>query len=290
MKDIFEAICKRNSENAASVLVTIIVMKGSTPGKAGFKMLVGAEGRIAGTIGGGGVEYHAINKSMELLHSSQDNLLETLVMKDSMSGLKEGENLIKQEDEIKINSLCGGEVILFYEVYRPAKTIYIFGAGHVGREVARFAKQLGFFVSVYDNRKEIIDELPCGYYNEKNLKELQVLPEKEKGYIKLDIKGFAVILTHNHANDLQVLEFICKNYSEMNYIGMIGSKRKVKEGITYLKKKMGESLDLKNLYAPIGIDCGGDKPAEIALSILAQIQSISYGKKQQHLRINYDQI
>ncbi len=290
MKEVFEVLNKRINENEASVLVTIIEMKGSTPGKAGFKMLVGENGRVAGTIGGGGVELHAINKSKELLKSNLGNLLETLVMKDTLSGSEPGNIELKHDNEIQINALCGGEVTLFYEVYKPAKIIYIFGAGHVGRAVARLAMQLNYFVSIYDNRKQILEELQPDLFNEKNLSELQTLPERSKNYLKLDIKGFAIILTHNHTNDLQVLEYIYKNYPEMNYVGMIGSKRKVKEGISYLKKKIGGTIDFKNLYSPIGIDIGGDSPDEIALSILAQIQAISNGKEVKHLRLNYDQI
>ena len=290
MKEVFEALNKMIGENTSAVLVTIIEMKGSTPGKAGFKMLVGEEGRVAGTIGGGGVEYYAIKKSKELIQSTQENLLETLVMKDTLSGSEPNNIEVKNDNGIKINALCGGEVTLFYEVIRPAKTIYIFGAGHVGRAVAMLARHLNYYVSVFDNRKEILDELTPDVFNEKKMTELQNLPEKDKSYLELDVSGFAIILTHNHKNDLQVLEYIYKNYPEMNYIGMIGSKRKVKEGIAYLKKRLGENIDFNNLYSPIGIDIGGDSPNEIALSILAQIQALANGKEIKHLRLNYNKI
>ena len=290
MIDVFRALDERVRKNKASVLVTIVDMKGSTPGKVGFKVLVGAEGRIAGTIGGGGVEYYAIDKGKELLISGGNNLIETLIMKDSLRGEAEDNIGIKKNNEVEIHSLCGGEVTLFYEVYQSSKMLYIFGAGHVGQAVSKLAKQLGYYVAVFDNRRNVLEELPEESYDQKSLVDFPNLNLKEKDYLKLDVQSYAVILTHNHLNDLQVLEYIFRNYPGMKYIGMIGSKRKVKEGISYIKKKFNNSLDFSNLYSPIGIEVGGDSPIEIALSIMAEIQAISYGIQVNHLRSNYDEI
>ena len=290
MIEVFKALEQRVNENKASVLVTIIEMKGSTPGKAGFKVLVGPEGRIAGTIGGGGVEYYAINKCKEMLLKGGNNFTETLIMKDTLLRGVKNNIEIKKDDKVEINALCGGEVTLFYEFYNPSKTVYIFGCGHVGQAVAKLARLLGYHVIVFDNRQNVIDEIHEESFNQKNLVDLPNLNLKEKAYITLDIHGYAVILTHNHTNDLQVLEFIYKNYPDMKYIGMIGSKRKVREGISFIKKRFEKKLDFSNLYSPIGVETGGDSPNEIAFSIMTEIQVLSYGKKINHLRLNYDEI
>lgn len=290
MIEVFKALEERIRSNQAIVLVTIVDMKGSTPGKAGFKMLVGSEGRIAGTVGGGGVEYYAVDKSKELLRTGGNNFTETLIMKDSILGEEKDNIEVKTNDKVEINALCGGEVTLFYELYKSSKTLYLFGAGHVGQAVARLAKQIGYYVVIFDNRANVLEEVIEGSYNQKILVDLPNLNLKEKEYLQLDINGHAVILTHNHTNDLQVLEFVYKNYPKMNYIGMIGSKRKVKEGISFIKNKFDHKLDFKNLYSPIGVEIGGDSPNEIALSIMTEIQALVYGKKVNHLRLNYDEI
>ncbi len=290
MIEVFKALEKRINENMPSVLVTIVEMKGSTPGKAGFKILVGPEGRIAGTIGGGGVEYYAVNKAKEMLLIGGNNITETLIMKDSLLGQDEDSIAVKGNSKVEINALCGGEVTLFYEVYKSSKPVYVFGAGHVGQAVASLAKQLGYYVAVIDNRQNVLDEIPGDSCDQKKLIDFPNLNLKEKDYLVLDEAGFAVILTHNHINDLQVLEFIYKNYAGMKYIGMIGSKRKVKEGILFIKKKFNSKLDLSRLYSPIGVEIGGDSPREIALSIMAEIQAVAYGKKVNHLRIDYNGI
>lgn len=290
MIEVFKALEKRINENMPSVLVTIVEMKGSTPGKAGFKILVGPEGRIAGTIGGGGVEYYAVNKAKEMLRIGGNNITETLIMKDSLLGQDEDSIAVKVNSKVEINALCGGEVTLFYEVYKSSKPVYVFGAGHVGQAVASLAKQLGYYVAVIDNRQNVLDEIPGDSCDQKKLIDFPNLNLKEKDYLVLDEAGFAVILTHNHINDLQVLEFIYKNYAGMKYIGMIGSKRKVKEGVLFIKKKFNSKLDLSRLYSPIGVEIGGDSPREIALSIMAEIQAVAYGKKVNHLRIDYNGI
>jgi|YelNatPaOPRAMG01_1025707.scaffolds.fasta_scaffold01124_7 xanthine dehydrogenase accessory factor len=290
MIEIFKSLEERIISNKPCVLVTIIEMKGSTPGKVGFKMLVGPEGRITGTVGGGGVEYHAVDKAKEMLSKDENSLVETLLMKDSILNEKENYIEMKKDDRIEINALCGGEVTLFYEVYKSSKIIYIFGAGHVAQAVANLAKNLNYHVIILDCRQNVLDELDANLYNQKYLIDLPNLNLKEKDYLTLDVNGFAVILTHNHTNDLQVLEFIYKNYSAMKYIGMIGSNRKVKEGIEFIKKRFSKKLDFQNLYSPIGADIGGNSPAEIALSIMAEIQALTYGKNINHLRLNYDVI
>jgi len=290
MIEVFRTLEERLRSNLASVLVTIVDMKGSTPGKTGFKMLVGSEGRIAGTVGGGGVEYYAVNKSIELLQRGDNNFSETLILKDSLLGNEKNNIEVKSNEKVEINALCGGEVTLFYEVYKSIKTIYIFGSGHVGQAVAKLAKQLGYYIIIFDNRSNILDEVSEENYNQTRLVDLPNLHLKEKNYLQLDPNGYSVILTHNHANDLKVLEFIFKNYPDMKYIGMIGSRRKVREGLTFIKNNFKHKLNLDNLYAPIGAEIGGDSPNEIAVSIMTEIQALVYGKKVNHLRLNYDEI
>ncbi len=290
MIEVFKALEERVKTNQASVLVTIVNMKGSTPGKTGFKMLVGPEGRIAGTIGGGGVEFYAVKKCNELIQKGEKNFNETLIMKDTLSDKVKDNIEVKKNNKIEINSLCGGEVTLFYEVYNSAKTIYIFGGGHVGQAVSKLAKQLGYYVMVFDNRQNILDELSKDLNDLKTLVDFSNLNAKGKKHLPLNVQGYSVILTHNHVNDLQVLEYIYKNYPEMKYIGMIGSGRKVKEAISFIRKRFNKKLNLSNLYSPIGVELGGDSPNEIALGIMAEIQALVYGKKVNHLRLNYDEI
>jgi xanthine dehydrogenase accessory factor len=289
MIEVLEELGRRIKENKASVLVTIVSSKGSSPGKPGFKMLVGEEGRLKGTIGGGGPEFYAVNRSKELLREGIKCISETLVLRESSR--EEGSKKAQGEDgKIEISSLCGGEVTLFFEVFSATDLLYIFGAGHVGQAVARMAKLLNYHVVLLDNREDFLAEVPLSYCSEKHYADFPELPSEGKAPIDINVQSFALIVTHNHLNDMNVLHYLYKYYPKMKYIGLIGSVRKVKEAISFVQKELGGKLDLQNLYAPVGADLGGNTPEEIALSILSEIQAIRHDRQLRHMRLDYSRI
>jgi xanthine dehydrogenase accessory factor len=288
MVELFRQLTERLQENRPTVLITITNTRGATPGKTGFKILIGEEGRLTGTIGGGAVEFHAIDKCKELIKGDLLHFTEIiqLVDNDKKIDKKKDESTLLNATKIVLPAWCGGEVELFYEIYKKQKVFYIFGAGHVGAAVASLAVKHGFYVEIFDNRKEILDSLIEKSYSEKHLIEYPPAAFKHV----LDQNGYALLVTQSHRHDLPTLEFLLNNYPGFKYIGMIGSKLKVKECVLYLKEKYGEGISFENLYAPVGIDIGGDTPAEISLSILAELLAIINNKQASHLRLNYTEI
>lgn len=293
MIDLFRQLSERIKENRPSILITITRTKGATPGKTGFKILIGEEGRIAGTIGGGAVEFHAIDKCKELIKSKFTYYNEIIQLVDNDKGQGEKANLKKESDpalsgatKIVLPAWCGGEVELFYEIYRSQNILYIFGAGHVGAAVSDLAMRQGFYVELFDNRKDILDALPENSYSQKHLTEYPPAPFS----FQLDNSGSVLIVTQSHRHDLPVLDFLLKNYPDIKYIGMIGSKLKVKECILALKEKYGKDISFDNLYAPVGIDLGGDTPVDISLAIMAELFVVINKKQATHLRLNYSEI
>lgn len=288
MIEILQILQERIKENKPCVLITVTEVKGSSPGRTGFKMLVGEEGRIAGTVGGGGAEYHIMKKAQKLLVENVLNFSETILMTKAKND--EETIKVKSKEVVPMNALCGGEMKVFYEVIRYDKIMYIFGAGHVGQAAAKLARQLNFYVVFIDNRKDILEQLPESLYNKKHFFDFSNLSEADKASIQLSENAFALLVTHFHAHDLDVLKYIYKYYPEMKYVGMIGSKKKVKESILKLKASLNNNVSLENLYSPVGLDIGGETPDEIAVSILAQIQAIIYKKDTNHFRLNYSEI
>jgi xanthine dehydrogenase accessory factor len=293
MIDLFQQLSERIKENRPSILITITRTKGATPGKTGFKILIGEEGRIVGTIGGGAVEYHAIDKCKELIKSKSTYFNEIIQLVDNDKGQAEKVNLKKEVNtplsgttKIVLPAWCGGEVELFYEIYRNQNILYIFGAGHVGAAVSDLAVRHGFYVELFDNRKNILDALPENSYSQKHQIEYPPVPFSHQ----LDQNGSVLIVTQSHRHDLPVLDFLINNYSNFKYIGMIGSKLKVKECILSLKDKYGKDISFDNVYAPVGIDIGGDTPADISLAIIAEIFAVINNKQATHLRLNYSEI
>ena len=293
MIDLFRQLSERIKENRPSILITITRTRGATPGKTGFKILIGEEGRITGTIGGGAVEFHAIDKCKELIKSDSTYYNEIIQLVDNDKGKGEKVNLKKESDtslsgttKIVLPAWCGGEVELFYDIYRNQNILFVFGAGHVGAAVSDLAVRHGFYVELFDNRKDILDELSDNSYSKKHLIEY---PPAQFDY-KLDPKGYVLIVTQSHRHDLPMLDFLLKNYPDFKYIGMIGSKLKVKECVLSLKEKYGKDIAFDNLYAPVGIDIGGDTPLDISLAIIAEIFAVINNKKATHLRLNYSEI
>jgi xanthine dehydrogenase accessory factor len=285
-------LAERLKENKPTVLVTITKTRGGTPGKTGFKILIGVEGRIAGTIGGGAVEFHAINKCKELFNSNSVTFNETirLVDTDKQTVKPDTKNQAADKEQpttdLVLPAWCGGEVELFYEIYNDKNILYIFGAGHVGAATAELAIRQGFYIELFDNRKDILDALPGNIYSQKHLIEY---PPALFDF-KLNTNGFVLIVTQSHKHDLPVLDFLLTKYPEMRYIGMIGSTLKVTECIRIVKEKHGKNISLQNLYAPIGLNIGGDTPAELSVSILAEIFAVMNKKQANHMRLNYSEI
>ena len=293
MYDLFQELSERMKENKPSILITITKTRGATPGKIGFKILIGEEGRITGTIGGGAVEFHAIEKCKELIKNNYTYYNEIIQLVDNEKRQGTKVNLKPERDaalpgitKIVLPAWCGGEVELFYEIYKNQNILYVFGAGHIGAAFSDLALRHGFYVELFDNRKDILDALSENSYSQKHLIEYS---PAEFNYV-LDQKGYVLIVTQTHRHDLPMLEFLLQNYPGLKYIGMIGSELKVKECILYLKQKYGNDIFLDNLYAPVGIDIGGDTPADISLAVLAEIYAVINNKQTSHLRLNYSEI
>jgi len=193
MVDLFRELSERIKENRPSILITITRTRGATPGKTGFKILIGEEGRIAGTIGGGAVEFHAIDKCKELIKGNSTYFNEIIQLVDNDKGQGEKVNLKKESEnnltgttKIVLPAWCGGEVELFYEIFRNQNILYIFGAGHVGAAVSDIAVRHGFYVELFDNRKDILDAIPEKSYSQKHLVEYSQ-PRLIINWIKKDV-------------------------------------------------------------------------------------------------------
>lgn len=283
MIELFQILNDRIKDNKPSVLVTITKTRGSTPGRTGFKILVGEEGRICGTIGGGPVEFYVINKCKEFIKGSESHSYELIQLVDRQE--PKTDDSVSGVTKIMLPAWCGGELELFFELFSNEKLVYIFGAGHIGEAVALLASQQGFFIELFDNRKDVLEQIP----NLSGKKHLIEYPPASFEY-ELKENTFVVIVTQCYKFDLPILEMILTKYPAMKYIGMIGSKLKVKKCIQYLNEKHGNKLSYDNLYAPVGIDVGGTTPAEISVSIMAEIMAVANNKEAAHLRIKSSSI
>ncbi len=264
MKNIYEELLELSRGKGAGVLVTVVQKTGSGPAAAGTKMLVYPDGSIVGTVGGGTIEKMAFEKAMTMFKTN-DNCLEEFTMNEPESaGTPTG-------------MLCGGTATLFFEYFAPKNHLYIFGAGHVGKALVYHLRNLDYFVTVIDDRKEILDRLEGA--NEKILNRFEYALEN----YPVAKKAYFIIATYQHKYDGLVLNRIYKSGWNPKYVGMVSSRSKQKILLDKLRAEVPDA-NLENCFIPVGLDIGGGSPDEIALSIIAEIQSVRYNKSGGHLR------
>src|SRR5512139_1301503 len=135
---VFAAALKALELGEGAALVTIVSAQGSTPQRVGARMLVFADGRTIGTIGGGCYENDAAGKARESIRTRKAGVARY----DLSDALAEENGLI-----------CGGRMDVFIEPLDPAPRLLLVGAGHVSRHLARMAADVGFRVHVLDDRE-----------------------------------------------------------------------------------------------------------------------------------------
>jgi xanthine dehydrogenase accessory factor len=246
VKHIFEEILSiyRSGKKAALCLITST--KGSTPRKAGAKMIVLEDGSVHGSIGGGNLEKQVIQDALDVIKQQKPGTFK--------------HDLLHQH-----SMCCGGTVEIYIEPIMNVNKLYIFGAGHTGKALAKFASELDFQIVVIDDRDEFISSINIPDVNKLNLPHNLALP-----MLPFDDNTYIAILTYDHSIDRDILSF-CINKPHA-YLGMIGSQRKV--NVTrkmFLEAGIGTLEDLEKVNMPIGIDINAHTPEEIAISILAEI-------------------
>jgi xanthine dehydrogenase accessory factor len=264
MKNIYNEILELSHGKGVGVLITVVEKTGSGPADSGAKMLVYPDGSILGTVGGGTIEKLAIKKAREIFRTGNNYLEEFTMNEPESSGTPTG-------------MLCGGTATLFFEYFAPKNHLYIFGAGHVGKALMYHLRNLDYFVTIIDDRKEILDQLEGA--NEKISRNFEHALKNQS----VAENAYFIIATYQHKYDGLVLNRIYKSGWNPKYVGMVSSRSKQKILLDKLKAEVPDA-NLENCYIPIGLDIGGGSPDEIALSIIAEIQAVRYGKSGGYLR------
>ncbi|MDQ7822342.1 MAG: XdhC/CoxI family protein [Candidatus Eremiobacteraeota bacterium] len=258
--DIYRKIAALIDEQKEMVIVTVVETLGSTPARKAFKMIVLADGTTAGTVGGGALEYEAVKKAKECLNA--------------------GRNALQELNLEKIGMACGGAVKIFHEYIAPLKSLYIFGGGHICQAVAPMAAALGFSITVIDNREEIARQALHPAAKKVILGEYTEVI----GALPIHHPAYCLIVSHKHGHDAEILKALLMRDDSFAYIGMIGSRKKVKVTFENLLREGIDRQKLEHVYSPVGLAIGADTPAEIAVSILAEMIALGQGAEAPHMR------
>jgi len=322
MRNMLKTIKNKLEHGEALVLVTVIASSGATPRGAGARMLVGKEGRICGTIGGGAVEYRSEQIAAKVLEKKTSFGQDFTLTKDDVQNLgmicggacdvffhylpardihtimlcEEAEEQFQKGSNLWLLTQLGenGQMGLYAEGFgfwgitvpenlalsrHPERTgdifaeqinasgrVYVFGGGHVAQELVPVLSHVGFRCVVMDDREEFTrkelfpgaEEVICG--------DLQSIAD----YMTIGNDDYVCVMTRGHAYDTVVQAQVLK--CRPTYCGVIGSAFKAAGVRKTLKEEYGlldEELDL--VTTPIGLNIKGETPAEIAISIAAQM-------------------
>jgi xanthine dehydrogenase accessory factor len=250
MSSLSEELVRVAEEGAAAVLASVLEVESTDTVTAGAKCLI-RDGQVkAETIGDTAAIEAILRESISHLRQEKSQLVSL--------NLPEG----------------GGKLEVFFEVLPAPPKLVVVGAGHIAVPLVQLAKILDFYVVVTDDRLAYAnrerfpgaDEVLVGDMAQM-LKEMAITPST-----------YIVLITRGHKYDEPCLREII--HSQAKYIGMIGSKRRIKACFQRFRDegKIAEEV-INRVYAPIGLDIATETPAEIALSILGEIIKVRRGGK-----------
>jgi xanthine dehydrogenase accessory factor len=246
MTSLSEELVRISEQGSAAVLATVVEVDGSASVQPGAKCLVRGGSVVGETIG--------------------DARVVAAILQESAAHLR------AEKSKLAPLAVDGAKLEVFFEVMPAPPKLIVVGAGHIAVPLVRMAKVLDFYVVVIDdrllyaNRERFpdADEVLVGDMAQM-LKEMTITPS-----------CYIVLITRGHAYDEPCLRVVLP--SQAKYIGMIGSRRRIKACFQRFRDedKIAEEL-IEKVYAPIGLDIATETPAEIAMSILAEVIKVRRG-------------
>lgn len=242
---VLRAAAEAIEQGRRTALVTVTSIGGSTPRTSGARMLVYDNGDIVGTVGGGTFEYRCIEQAIEAIEQRTPRTYAVHLTRD-------------------LGMCCGGAMEAFVEPLETQDHLVIYGGGHVGKATADVARDLGFSLTVLDERDEWANEerFPGATIH-------GVDPRRRLDELPYGGNAYHLIVTHSHQLDQDLLQDLVAR--PVAWLGLIGSRAKLAKFFVRLRAAgIDESL-LKKVSGPVGLDIGAETPEEIAVSIAAEL-------------------
>lgn len=251
----------------AAVVVEVMATQGSAPREAGTRMLVSAR-QVRGTVGGGHLEFKAIESARALLAAGSNESIEQHYALGPALG-----------------QCCGGAVTLRlarlqathltdWALAAPRFTLQLYGAGHVGRAIVRLLAGLPCRVQWIDERE---DEFPRDVVLPAHVERSCVEPMQAE----VDVAppgAFYLVLTHSHDLDLAISEAILRR-GDFGFFGLIGSRTKRARFIRRFELRGLAPATIARMVCPIGVPgIEGKEPELIAIAVVAQLLQAAGGR------------
>jgi xanthine dehydrogenase accessory factor len=176
----------------------------------------------------------------------------------------------------------GGAVKVFFETLLPPVPLVIFGAGHDALPVVELARGLGWQTEVFDPQARPASLSRFAMADRVMLSR----PEEVAAQVTITPRTLTLLMSHNYSHDLSLLRFLLA--SPARYIGVMGPRKRTERMLSELAANGDasrlEEADMARLYSPAGLDIGANAPAEIALSIVAEMRAVLDGRRGRMLR------
>lgn len=261
---VFEAIVEELHRDNPVVIAMITSKEGSGPRDIGAVMAVTIDGRKIGSIGGGAVEKYILEEARKALKDLRTRKAKFALRRENIPG-----------DAIPTNQVCGGVVEIMLKVVRPPPRIVVVGAGNVGKPLADMANILGYRVVVLDTDPRLAnrERYPYAEHVEHGPVEELVLKHAVKPW------HYVVIVYGEVETDRKTLENLLRK-DFPGHVWLLCSRRRAE----YTLNKIREAgIDLEKyrdrIHMPAGLDIGADTPAEITVSVLAEIIAVMRGRR-----------
>jgi len=233
------------------VLATVAAARGSVPRAPGAKALFFPDGRTLGTLGGGRFEALAAADALATLQG-RGPLLHSYPL--------------HEESADSFGAICGGEVTVLFEPQMSRESLVVLGAGHCGQALCRLARGCGWHVTAIDDRGELLQACDAQVRHCGSAPEFLAARAWRPGEA-------LVLASRNFGLDREALAAALSRPGAA-YIGMIGSRRKVERVFAELRSRGFPEAALAAVHAPVGLDVGADSPAEIAVSVVAEVMQV----------------
>ena len=237
-------------------MATVVSTKRSVPRRSGTKMLVFQDGTQHGTVGGGAMESRVIAAAQDSIRTGKTQLL----------------NFSLLEPERGDPGVCGGTVDIYLEPYMPAHTVFVIGAGHIGRAVVDLASWLGYQTVVSDDRGNRVSE--------------EAMPNADVRYHgtvaealtrhKVTEDTSVIVVSRDFAIDIDAVPQLLG--TPARYLGVMGSERRWQTVRKELLNTGVDEVTLDRIHVPVGIELHAETVEEIAVSILSEVIQVTRGE------------
>lgn len=257
-QDVLVAVAEAIARGASVILATVVTRHGSAPATPGQKLALIAEGsdRTAlGSVGGGAVERAVL-----------------IAMEQALDAGEAAPKLSNYRLGPALGMCCGGSVDVLVEPLAVAHHVLIVGAGHVGAQTAPLLATLGFAVVLCDAREAAVDPARLPAKGARLIHADHDDPEVVAALPSQLSRAVALVMTHDHQLDQAVIEWALAR--GFGFVGGVGSRAKAVRTRARLSAKGAPEADIERFRMPVGLDIGARSPAEIAVSIAAELVQV----------------